>query len=157
MRFAASPSEPAILHDRVLADQFGYEQKAGLAPLRGKEPIELLSHLQCFGVVGAVQTILQKDIQVGPCGLGPAQGLLARNDNYTALAPGRCNCRCGRITQQVEQRRALQASMQKLVEQREAEVAVQMKAAEGTDEVVVLSPFCVIQEQAESKGFQFSK
>ena len=143
MRFAASPSEPAILHDRVLADQFGYEQKAGLAPLRGKEPIELLSHLQCFGVVGAVQTILQKDIQVGPCGLGPAQGLLARNDNYTALAPGRCNCRCGRITQ--------------LVEQREAEVAVQMKAAEGTDEVVVLSPFCVIQEQAESKGFQFSK
>lgn len=61
------------------------------------------------------------------------------------------------IQGKVERRRELQASLQKLLNQRETVVAEQMKAAEGTDDIVVLSPFEVLQGQAESKGYHFAK
>lgn len=61
------------------------------------------------------------------------------------------------IQGKVERRRELQASLQKLLNQRETVVAEQMKAAEGTEDIVVLSPFEVLQDQAESRGYHFTK
>lgn len=65
--------------------------------------------------------------------------------------------RNGLIQRKVDRRRELQASLQKLLNQRETAVAEQMKAAEGTDDIIVLSPFEVLQDQAESRGYHFAK
>ena len=61
------------------------------------------------------------------------------------------------IQRKVERRRELQVALQKLLNQRESAVAEQMKAAEGTEDIVVLSPFEVLQDQAESRGYHFTK
>ncbi len=61
------------------------------------------------------------------------------------------------IRNKVDRRRELQASLQQLLNQRESAVAEQMKAAEGTEDIVVLSPFEVLQDQAESRGYHFAK
>ena len=61
------------------------------------------------------------------------------------------------IKTMVERRRELLGAMAQLSQKRESEVAEKMKAAEGTDEVIVLSPFEVLTKQAEDKGYKFDR
>ena len=65
--------------------------------------------------------------------------------------------RDARIMQLVERRRKLQTGLQNLLDQREAAVAERMKSATDTGDLVELSPFEVIQDQAESRGYSFKK
>ena len=57
----------------------------------------------------------------------------------------------------VDRRRELLAELQQLLLKRETEVAEKLKAAAGTDDAIILSPFEVLTEQAESKGCKFNK
>ena len=61
------------------------------------------------------------------------------------------------VLQKVEKRRELLGQLKQLVEKRESEVATKIKAAEGTDDAIVLSPFEVLSQQAEDKGYKFNK
>jgi Mg-chelatase subunit ChlD len=65
--------------------------------------------------------------------------------------------RDAQIMQMVERRRELQTGLQKLLDQREAAVAERMKSAAGSDDIVELSPFVVIEDEAESRGYSFKK
>ena len=65
--------------------------------------------------------------------------------------------RNAKIQKMVARRRTIQADLQTLLDQRETVVAKQMKAATDSEDILVLSPFEVLQEQAESKGYRFTK
>lgn len=61
------------------------------------------------------------------------------------------------VVKKAEKRRELLSPLQQLVEKRESEVAEKIKAAEGTDDAIVLSPPEVLAQQAENKGYKFNQ
>lgn len=61
------------------------------------------------------------------------------------------------IAQKVEERQKLQAELNDLVAKRDAEVARQMKDLEGTEGVLELNAFEVLENQAAAKGYEFEK
>jgi Mg-chelatase subunit ChlD len=61
------------------------------------------------------------------------------------------------IAKKVEERRALQTELAALVAKRDAVVAEKLKAMKGTDGVLELSAFEVLEHQAKDKGYHFEK
>jgi hypothetical protein len=61
------------------------------------------------------------------------------------------------ILRRVEERRRLQDELARLLRQRDAAVAEQMKALAGRGEVFELSAFQVLEKQAGDKGFRFGE
>lgn len=61
------------------------------------------------------------------------------------------------IAKKVDERRALQAELAEVVAKRDAVVAEKLKSLEGTDGVLELNAFEVLEKQATEKGFKFEK
>ncbi len=61
------------------------------------------------------------------------------------------------IDKKVSERRALQSELNALVAKRDAEVAEKLKELKGTDGVLELSAFEVLESQAKDKGYRFEK
>lgn len=61
------------------------------------------------------------------------------------------------IAKKVEERKAIQAELADLVAERDALVARKLKSLEGTDGVLELNAFEVLEKQAKDKGFKFEK
>lgn len=61
------------------------------------------------------------------------------------------------IARKIEERRALQSELAKVVAKRDAEVSEQLKNLEGKDGVLELNAFKVLEAQAKEKGFEFRK
>lgn len=61
------------------------------------------------------------------------------------------------IAKKVEERRALQTELSALVAKRDAEVTEKLKEMKGTDGVLELNAFEVLESQAKDKGYHFEK
>lgn len=61
------------------------------------------------------------------------------------------------IAQKVQERQAIQSELNDLVAKRDAMVAEKLKSLEGTDGVLELNAFEVLEKQAAEKGYKFEK
>ena len=132
---AKNTSLLASISAEGMADRSSYLGKGDTGSViagKGDLVVDVLNGRQAIGTIDAKQ--LDPRLQAMP--------VPARNELIAA---------------QVEKRRALQAELASVVTRRDALVAEKLKASEGTEGVLELSAFEVLESQAKDKGFKFER